>query len=78
MLETCRKAWAAYPSARVQRTQHACVPREEQHCVPFVPPEGLGASRLTGEERRDSNVESGAMVSEDLAPRKDLERESPS
>ena len=44
----------------------------------LVPPEGLGASRLTGEERRDSKVESGAMVSEDLAPRKHLTRESPS
>ena len=31
-----------------------------------------------GEELRDSKVEPGAMVSEDLAPRKHLKRESPS
>ena len=39
-------------------------------------PEGLGASRLTGEVPRDSNIDPGAMVSEDLAPRKDFKRES--
>jgi hypothetical protein len=52
------------------------VPLQEQQCTPLFLPEWLGASRPTGEDRRDWKVEPGAMVSVDLAPRKDLRRES--
>ena len=45
---------------------------QEQQCAPLVPPEWLGASRPPGEERRDWKVEPSAMVSVDLALRKDL------